>query len=157
VTIDTRAAGSRDAVDRARLHPRCVVCGDGQAHGLGLTFVPSADGRGVEAVFDCRGRVEGYAGLVHGGVVSMLLDGAMAHCLFHRGIVAHTGELTVRFRHEILIGHPARVRAWQEHSRGRVHVLGAELLQDARVKAVAKAKFVESAAPGEAPATRRTR
>ncbi len=157
MTIDTRPVGSRDAVDRTRLHPRCVVCGDGQTHGLGLTFVPSADGRGVEAAFDCRGGVEGYAGLVHGGVVSMLLDGAMAHCLFHRGIVAHTGALTVRFRHEILIGHPALVRAWPEHSRGRMHVLGAELVQDARVKAVATAKFVESADIGEAPETRRTR
>ena len=157
MTIDTQPVASRGAVDRARLHPRCVVCGDGQARGLGLRFVASADGRGVEAAFDCRGSVEGYAGLVHGGIVSMLLDGAMAHCLFHRGIVAHTGALTVRFRHEILIGHPARIRAWQERSRGRVHILGAELVQDARVKAVAMAKFVESAETGEAPAARRKR
>ena len=90
----TRAAGSRDAVDRARLHPRCVVCGDEQAHGLGLTFVPSADGRGVEAVFDCRGRVEGYAGLVHGGVVSMLLDGAMGTMVQ----TLHMDEAAVRGR-----------------------------------------------------------
>jgi acyl-coenzyme A thioesterase PaaI-like protein len=157
MTIEARSAGSRGAADRARLHPRCVVCGDRHPYGLGLAFLPSADGRTVEAVFDCRETVEGYAGLVHGGVVSMLLDGAMAHCLFHRGIIAHTGELTVRFRQAVLVGREARIRAWPERSRGRVHLLGAELVQDARVKAVATAKFVESAETGEAPAARRTR
>lgn len=132
------------AVDRARLHPRCVVCGSGNAHGLGLAFVPAADGDGVEAVFDCRKSVEGYEGLVHGGVITMLLDGAMAHCLFHLGCVAHTGELAVRFKSPVFVGRDARVRAWQERSRGRLHVLSAQLSQDGRVKAVAKAKFLEA-------------
>ena len=145
------------AADRARLHPRCIVCGDGHAHGLGLAFRPSADGRGVEAAFDCPDSVEGYAGLVHGGVVSMLLDGAMAHCLFHRGLVAHTGELTVRFRQPVVVGREARIRAWLERSRGRVHLVSADLRQDAQVKAVATAKFVESVDLAEAAAARRNR
>jgi acyl-coenzyme A thioesterase PaaI-like protein len=107
-------------------------------------FAPAADGRGVAAVFDCRESVEGYEGLVHGGVITMLLDGAMAHCLFRLGHIAHTGELTVRFRHPVVVGREARVRAWQERSRGRLHVLAADLWQDGRVKAVATAKFLEA-------------
>jgi acyl-coenzyme A thioesterase PaaI-like protein len=139
-------AGSR-AVDSAALHPRCIVCGAGNPRGLGLVFTPSADGRGVEALCACDERVEGYGGLVHGGVVSMLLDGAMAHCLFHTGCVAHTGELTVRFRSPVLVGREARIRAWVERSRGRLRVLGADLWQDGRVKATATAKFLEEALP----------
>jgi acyl-coenzyme A thioesterase PaaI-like protein len=144
MTLPARAGASAPVVDWAALHRRCIVCGTDNPRGLGLTFTPSADGRGVEASCACDERIEGYGGLVHGGVVSMLLDGAMAHCLFHMGCVAHTGELTVRFRSPVLVGREARVRAWLERSRGRVHVLGAELLQDARVKAVAKAKFLEA-------------
>lgn len=140
------AAGSR-AVDRAALHPRCIVCGAGNPRGLGLTFTASADGSRVEAWFACDEQVEGYGGLVHGGVVSMLLDGAMAHCLFHLGRIAHTGELTVRFRGPVLVGREAHVRAWRERSRGRLHVLGADLSQDGHVKAVATAKFLEEALP----------
>jgi hypothetical protein len=111
---------ARSAVDSAALHPRCIVCGAGNPHGLGLRFVPSADGRGVEAAVDCRESAEGYAGRV-----------------------AHTGELTVRFRHPVQVGRAARVRAWIERSHGRLHVVGADLWQDGRVKAVATAKFLE--------------
>ena len=134
----------RPAVDSAALHRRCIVCGTDNPRGLGLVFTPSADGRGVEALCACDERVEGYGGLVHGGVVSMLLDGAMAHCLFHMGCVAHTGELTVRFRSPVLVGREARVRAWLERSHGRLRVVGADLWQDGRVKAVATAKFLEA-------------
>ncbi|MFO7691514.1 MAG: PaaI family thioesterase [Vicinamibacterales bacterium] len=134
---------------RARLHPHCIVCGAGNPRGLGLMFTPCADGGGVETRFDCAESVEGYTGLVHGGVVGMLMDAAMAQCLFHLGCVAHTGELHVRFRHPIVVGREARVRAWRERTRGRLHVLGADLRQDGRVKAVATAKFLEPAAAGE--------
>jgi acyl-coenzyme A thioesterase PaaI-like protein len=134
----------RSAVDRGRLHPHCIVCGAGNPHGLGLVFTPSSEGGGVEARFDCAESVEGYTGLVHGGVVSLLMDAAMAQCLFHLGHVAHTGELTIRFRHPVVVGHEALVRAWLERSRGRVHLLGADLSQDRRVKAVATAKFLEA-------------
>ena len=120
------------------------MCGAGNPHGLGLVFTPSSDGGGVEARFDCAESAEGYTGLVHGGVVSMLMDAAMAQCLFHLGHVAHTGELKIRFRHPVAVGHEARVRAWLERSRGRVHVLGADLRQDGIVKAVATAKFLEA-------------
>ncbi|HSP89662.1 MAG TPA: PaaI family thioesterase [Vicinamibacterales bacterium] len=138
---------------RSRLHPHCIVCGADNPRGLGLVFTPCADRGGVEARFDCAESVEGYVGLVHGGVVSMLMDAAMAQCLFHLGCVAHTGELHIRFRHPVVVGHEARVRAWQERSRGRLHVLGADLRQDGCVKAVATAKFLEPAATGEAART----
>jgi len=131
----------------ARLHPHCIVCGADNPRGLGLVFSACADGGGVEARFDCAGSAEGYVGLVHGGVVSMLMDAAMAQCLFHLGCVAHTAELTIRFRHPVLVGREARVRAWRERTRGRLHVLGADFSQDGRVKAVATAKFLEAVPP----------
>jgi acyl-coenzyme A thioesterase PaaI-like protein len=144
VSTDARAGGGAAGVDGAALHRHCIVCGRENPRGLGLTFTPSADGSRMEAWFACDERVEGYGGLVHGGVVSMLLDGAMAHCLFHLGCVAHTGELTVRFKSPVLVGREVRVRAWRERSRGRLHVLGADLEQEGRVKAVATAKFLEA-------------
>jgi len=137
-------AGSPRRVSREQQHPHCIVCGLGNPLGMGLAFTPSADGRGVESAFDCSARFEGYVGLVHGGVVGMLLDGAMANCLFHLGTVAHTGHLAIRFRHPVLVGRPAVVRAWLLRSRGRLHVLGADVRQDDRVTAVATAKFLES-------------
>jgi acyl-coenzyme A thioesterase PaaI-like protein len=132
------------SIDPALLHPECIVCASSNRRGLALKFVASADGRGVEASFDCLDAFQGYVGLVHGGILSAVLDGAMTHCLFHLGRVAHTGSLVVRFRHPVVVGRTARVLARLERSRGRLHILSAELEQDGQVKVVASAKFLET-------------
>jgi acyl-coenzyme A thioesterase PaaI-like protein len=131
-----------------RLHARCVVCSQRNPRGLGLCFRPAADGGGVTAEFPCDADFQGYDGLIHGGVVSMLLDGAMAHCLFHQGRVGHTGELVVRFRQGVLVGHPATVLARLVRSKGRMHELSAALRQDGVVKAEATARFMETGRSG---------
>jgi acyl-coenzyme A thioesterase PaaI-like protein len=131
------------AIEASRLHPHCIVCGAANPRGLRLSFGTSRDARRIEATFDCSEIFEGYVGLVHGGIVSAVLDGAMANCLFRLGRVAHTGSLSVRFRQPVLVGKRATVRAWLARSHGRLHVLGAELEQDGQVKAVASAKFLE--------------
>ena len=64
-------------------HPSCVVCGTRNAGGLGLRFREEADGS-VVASFPCDSQYQGYPDRLHGGVVSMLLDAAMTHCLFAR-------------------------------------------------------------------------
>jgi acyl-coenzyme A thioesterase PaaI-like protein len=133
----------RQLVEASRLHPHCIVCGAGNPRGLGLRFVASDDERRVEATFDCSEIFEGYVGVVHGGIVSAVLDGAMANYLFHLGCTAQTGGLSVRFRHPVLVGRRATVRAWLKRSRGRLHVLAAELEQDGQVKAVASGRFLE--------------
>jgi uncharacterized protein (TIGR00369 family) len=123
-----------------------VVCGDTNARGLRLDFTVAADGS-VSAVFRCENSFEGYAGIVHGGVVSSLLDGAMTNCLFARGIMAVTAELTVRFKHLLRVGEPARVRAWITHSSPHLHFLAAEITQSGSVAATARAKFRQSHDP----------
>jgi uncharacterized protein (TIGR00369 family) len=131
---------------RRRNHPRCMVCGDANARGLRLDFTAAADGS-VSAVFRCEDSFEGYAGIVHGGVVSSLLDGAMTNCLFARGIMAVTAELTVRFQRLLRVGKPARVRAWITRSSPHLHFLAAEITQSGSVAATARAKFRQSHDP----------
>jgi uncharacterized protein (TIGR00369 family) len=107
-------------------------------------FHPSGDG-GVQATFDCRKAYEGYANVVHGGVVSALLDGAMTNCLFSHGHPGVTAELVVRFRHPVRTDTAATVRAWIERCAPPLHILKAELLQDQQLKATARGKFMEQA------------
>jgi acyl-coenzyme A thioesterase PaaI-like protein len=127
-----------------RLHQRCVVCGASNPHGLAVHFRASPDGRGVEASVDCDAAFQGYDGRLHGGIVTSLLDGAMVHCLFERGQTAYTADLHVRFHGAVLTGRPAALRAWVVSSRGRLHRLAAELIQEGVVKAEAEAKFLEA-------------
>jgi acyl-coenzyme A thioesterase PaaI-like protein len=127
---------------RADAHPFCLVCSQSNPLGLGLNFVLQADGS-VNANFISHAALEGYAGLLHGGVIAAVLDGAMTNCLFARGLQAVTGELTVRYRHPVPIGGAVTVRAWIQESLPPLHLLQAELQQDGCVKASASAKFME--------------
>jgi len=140
MTVDTPANGSMSAGRQG--HPNCIVCSPHHRCGFRLQFVLSDDGS-VQARFDCSQAFEGYPGLLHGGAISSLLDGAMTNCLFAHGHQGVTGELKVRFRHPIVTDRPAIVRAWIDRSIPPFHVLHAELIQDEWVKAKATGKFVE--------------
>lgn len=127
---------------RARAHAHCVVCGPSSERGLGLQFVLSEDG-GVQGTFSCDRAFQGYTDVLHGGVISCLLDGAMTNCMFAHGHLAVTAELHVRFQRPVVTGEPATVRAWIDRSRSRLHVVKAEFVQKGQVKATAVGKFME--------------
>jgi uncharacterized protein (TIGR00369 family) len=133
---------------RGEAHANCVVCGPPSECGFGLKFAVSEDG-GVWATFGCDRRFEGYAGILHGGVVSCLLDGAMTNCMFAQGYERVTAELNVRFLRPVLIGEPATLRARIACSRHGMHVVNAEIAQTGEVKATAAGKFMKRATTGE--------
>lgn len=128
-----------------KYHTACVVCG---REGLDLRFILQPDGS-VLGTFDCAAEHQGYEGRLHGGVIATLLDAAMTHCLFSRGIVAFTAKLEVTFRHPIQTGRQAIIRAWIEGDTRTLYEMRAELLQTDRVCAVALGLF----APAESSQT----
>ena len=127
---------------RDRAHSNCVVCSPSNGQSLGLKFTASADGR-VQARFDCDKAFEGYEGMLHGGVITSLLDGAMTNCMFAHCIPAITAELNIRFRHPVVIGQVATVRSWVERSSPPLYLLRAEVVQNEQRKATALGKFIE--------------
>ncbi|HVO12906.1 MAG TPA: PaaI family thioesterase [Vicinamibacteria bacterium] len=128
--------------DRDAVHAGCVVCDPGNARGLAVEYRATAEG--VEALFECHPEFRGYSGTVHGGVIAALLDGAMTHCLFARGLVAVTAELSVKYHRPVVTGERATIRAWSERDLSPLQLVRAELVQGAVVKAAASAKFMEA-------------
>ena len=126
---------------QAEAHPFCFVCSGSNPMGLALRYVPELDGS-VTATFLGNCALEGYSGFLHGGVIGALLDGAMTHCLFARGVRAFTAELTVRYHAGVMAAEEARVRAWLETDSHGLFQLCAELVQDGDVKACATGKFM---------------
>ena len=122
-------------------HPFCFVCSSLNPMGLALHFVTEED-ESVSATFLGHPTLEGYPGLLHGGIVATLLDGAMAHCLFAHGIKALTAELQVRYHAPIATSEELTVRAWHEVSRRGLHRTRAEAIQAGRVCARAQGKFL---------------
>ena len=126
---------------RTRHHRHCIVCSPDCAHGLQLKMSLDAEGKAT-GTFDCDPRFEGYPNLLHGGVISALLDGAMTNCLFLHHHAAVTAELNIRFRHPVLLGSPARLRAWITETDPPLFRLRAELIQNNQTKATARSTFM---------------
>ena len=127
---------------REQCHPGCIACGTQTGEGLGLRFDEEPDGS-VAAHFGCAAKYQGYPTQLHGGVIAMLVDAAMMHCLFVRRIPAVTVRLTMKFRHPVEVGREAVVRARVERDSSPRFMLTAEIVQDDTVRATAEGLFFE--------------
>jgi uncharacterized protein (TIGR00369 family) len=137
---------------RSRLHPTCVACSPSHPDGYRLRFAEQADGS-VEGEIACSADLEGYPGLVQGGIISLLFDSAMANCLFARGLRALTAELNVHFVRPVVIGGRARVVARVVRDMHPLYLVEAELAQGGSIRARATAKFmVDETFSAELPA-----
>lgn len=88
----------------------CFGCSPDNGRGLGLVF-ERRDGI-VEARTTLGESFAGYDGLVHGGIVSTLLDEAMGWAILElAGRYAVTRSLAVDFRRPVFIDRPLRVHA----------------------------------------------
>jgi|GEM_PF-6426069 acyl-coenzyme A thioesterase PaaI-like protein len=77
-------------------HDRCFACGSKNSRGLRVNFM-SEDGL-TTGHFTVHEGLESLGGITHGGILSVLMDAAMARWLFDRGIVAFTATLNIPFR-----------------------------------------------------------
>ncbi len=123
-------------------HDNCIICGRNNPFSLGLQF-QSLAGNAVEASFVGGPHLQGYEGILHGGVISAVLDSAMAHCLLLQDIKAVTGDLRVRFLHAIPCSSRVTIRAWLTCAVSTLYELKAEARVDGQLVARAKAKFMQ--------------
>ena len=114
----------------ARATSSCYVCGLNNPHGMHLVFEQGEDGA-MTAPWTPDSSFEGFEGIVHGGVVSTVLDESMAKAVAATGVEALTAELRVRFRHHVMAGSPLRVRGWVTESNKRMIRAEANLVDSA--------------------------
>jgi acyl-coenzyme A thioesterase PaaI-like protein len=112
--------------------------------GLALRCELQSDGA-IQGTFLGNCALEGYPGLLHGGLIAALLDGAMTNCLFSHGVRAVTADLHVRYCGPVASAAPVVVRAWLESSRHGLFVLQGEIKQDEVIKVRATSKFMSHA------------
>lgn len=97
----------------------------------------------ISTTFSGGSNHEGYTGILHGGVISALLDTVMAHCLLAKSIRAVTGELNVRYLEPIATGTTLKVKAWVEAALPPLYHLRATILVDDKIVCKGKAKFMQ--------------
>ena len=122
-------------------HSGCIACGQTNPFSLNLHFSTTTDGQ-VAARFQASTLLQGYTGILHGGVISLLLDSAMTHCLFARGIKAVTAELKVKFIHSVPCSAALLLQAQLIQCRQPLYKLTACLYVDETPHARAAAKFM---------------
>ena len=87
----------------------CFICGEKNPSGLHLTF-SLQDGK-VQTEFIPQKIHQGYKDIIHGGLISTLLDEAMVKAALMNGMPAVTAEITVRFKNPLMVGERAIVEA----------------------------------------------
>ena len=149
-STDGSRRSARAPLAAVRSDHACFGCGGENPIGLRLRF--TADKGEVRAPFLPAAEHQGFEGVVHGGIISSVLDEAMAWATAAAGIWAVTAEMRVRFRRPLQVGEQTRVQARVEEWRGRIVRVAAELVRDADDATVASATgtFVRVAAEVEA-------
>ncbi|MBN1619381.1 PaaI family thioesterase [candidate division WOR-3 bacterium] len=124
-------------------HRFCFLCGDENPSSLKLKFKSEQDGS-VQAEFNIAPTLQGYEGILHGGVICSLLDCAMTHCLFLRNISAFTAELKVRFLSPVPISSRLLIKACLKDIVHGIYRLSGEISSEGRTFARAESKFRET-------------
>jgi uncharacterized protein (TIGR00369 family) len=76
----------------------CFVCGKKNPSGLGIDFAINEEERTLHATYTPPHAFQGFEGIVHGGILSTLLDEAMGKLAFSLGHQVMTAEMTVKFK-----------------------------------------------------------
>jgi uncharacterized protein (TIGR00369 family) len=94
----------------APLNPACFVCGEENHKGLHLVF--QVDGDRAVATWTARAGWESFQGVIHGGIISSVLDEAMSKAIISEGHEAFTADLRIRFRKKVCVGDVISISGW---------------------------------------------
>ena len=79
----------------------CFACGSKNPIGLKLNF--NTKNEKTIASLNLGKNYEGYKGIVHGGILSTIIDSVMLKCLFSDGFNALTARMDIRFKKPVFI------------------------------------------------------
>ena len=119
----------------------CFGCGAKNPIGLHLEFVPVEDKVVAKKILPRE--YQGYTNVVHGGIVTLLLDEAMGNFVQEKyNEPAMTGRLEIRYKHPTPVDEELKISAWQESQRRNIIFLKATVeTADGTITAEATAKF----------------
>ena len=98
----------------------CFVCGPANERGLRAEFTIDREARAASSRLALPAWSQGWRGVVHGGILSTLLDEACVHACRTVGPHPVTAELTVRFRKPVPVAAEISVRGEVVEVRRRV-------------------------------------
>ena len=92
------------SIDTERDIDMCFGCGKNNPIGLKLKF--QRDGQIVKSEFTPTELHQGWADIVHGGIIHCILDEAMSYAAMFEGLYCVTAKMECKFKRPALIGEP---------------------------------------------------
>jgi len=113
----------------------CFVCGRENKQGLRIEFKLSEDNC-LSGEFQAKKEFQGFANILHGGIIGLILDEVMVNLLWKLDKKAVTAWFEMKLKKPVYVGETIRFKAWIEKETNRVIETKASCL-DAKGEVVA--------------------
>jgi uncharacterized protein (TIGR00369 family) len=132
----------------------CFGCGGANDRGMKLTFEQDDAARKIIGRFRLGAEYQGAFGIIHGGVIAVVLDEVMGKVCRFRGVRAVTAEMNVEYLKPIWVDADLVVEGYEKEMQGRnLHLIGE--IKDAssgKILARSRGRFVMLGAKQKAEA-----
>lgn len=117
----------------------CFGCGGANARGMKLTFEQDDAARRIIGRFRLGAEYQGACGIIHGGVIAVVLDEVMGKVCRFRGVRAVTAEMNIEYLKPVWVDTDLVVEGYEKEMTGRnLHLVGE--IQDASGKVLARSR-----------------
>ena len=121
-------------------YSQCFVCGDKNPFGLNVEFYQKDDK--VVGEYIVQDHFQGYKNILHGGILSALLDEVMIKSILAQDILTLTCEIKVRFKKPVKIGQRLFLEGKPTENKGKILLAEGKISdEDGEVVATAEGKF----------------
>lgn len=119
----------------------CFVCGPKNPTGLKLDF--SFNGKSISTQFTPQKEHQGYMDVVHGGIISTLLDEVMVKLAIEMNLPAVTAQMDIRLRKAVAVGEKITfIAEILRKTRKTIEIYAKAVIEDNIVVADAKGKLI---------------
>ena len=118
---------------------RCIVCGKDNPIGLQVKFNIDPDNKRAEATVNIPEVFQGWQGIIHGGIISALLDEIGAQACMGSGLTVVTSELKIKYRAPVPTGATVYISGEVVGERRRIIDVASRLELNGQIMAEAEA------------------
>ncbi len=133
----------------------CFACGQNNPRGLKLSFNHDEGEKLTTCLITLPSDLEGWPGIIHGGIVTTILDECAYYAIMHSGSQWDNGfttNINLNFEHPTPANQPLLAKAWVDGQKRRLLYCQTELLRQADMKLLASARITYFMMPKRADA-----
>ena len=125
--------------DISKENDNCIGCGEKNPIGLKLKF-KMENGNAITHS-KLGSNYEGYKNIIHGGIITLIMDETSAKAIHSLSIVAVTGKITIYFKKPLMVGEEFTCEAKVVKSDGKRIFVETQLSIGNEVKAKSQSVF----------------